>query len=387
MASPGNLLLIGRRACGGLTLSKSVGADEEEERDSHNNKMTSSQLFSAAAFSREARVPAVQRVAALVLLAAVVLTPLKPSASQEPTPSASGPGAAFTGHAHSDRQPHPHRRDRILNGCQQHSLFLLLRGDRSECGRYVLGREAQSCFDSISTLPHSLTVLVLIEVVLLSLRGEKRSRMPQQKQAEEAAIAASGITTFDNETEQGGGGKVEEDETASVFSMKNLLWHGGSAWDAWFSCASNQVLDSSQTNEDSDSSKGVVFSADGLVWLVWGIGGDFAGGAGAVDATVLLLATGDAVRGDPSAVLRLPRKLDGLPHQRTVHRVPHPKGEGKRQLQEPRYPGQVPLSSPPPSISCTLLFPQLPLPLHLSPPTPSFPRFQASKSLGFSIFH
>ncbi|RRT79451.1 hypothetical protein B296_00022522 [Ensete ventricosum] len=162
--------------------------------------------------------------------------------------------------------------------------------------------------------------------------------MPQQKQAEEAAIAASGITTFDNETEQGGGGKVEEDETASVFSMKNLLWHGGSAWDAWFSCASNQVLDSSQTTEDSDSSKGVVFSADGLEWLVWGIGGDFAGGAGAVDATVLLLAAGDAVRGDPSAVLRLPRKLDCLPHQRTVHRVPHPKGEGKRQLQEPRYP-------------------------------------------------
>ncbi|CAD5184405.1 unnamed protein product [Musa acuminata subsp. malaccensis] len=24
--------------------------------------------------------------------------------------------------------------------------------------------------------------------------------------------------------------------------MKSLLWHGGSAWDAWFSCASNQVV-------------------------------------------------------------------------------------------------------------------------------------------------
>ncbi|CAD5193580.1 unnamed protein product [Musa acuminata subsp. malaccensis] len=58
--------------------------------------------------------------------------------------------------------------------------------------------------------------------------------MPQQNQVEEAAIAASGITTFNNETE-------EDDETTSVFSMKSLLWHGGFAWDAWFSCASNQV--------------------------------------------------------------------------------------------------------------------------------------------------
>jgi auxin influx carrier (AUX1 LAX family) len=36
----------------------------------------------------------------------------------------------------------------------------------------------------------------------------------------------------DSEQQQGGGGK---------FSMKDLLWHGGSVWDAWFSCASNQV--------------------------------------------------------------------------------------------------------------------------------------------------
>ncbi|KAJ0795789.1 hypothetical protein HanPI659440_Chr04g0154521 [Helianthus annuus] len=23
--------------------------------------------------------------------------------------------------------------------------------------------------------------------------------------------------------------------------MNSMLWHGGSAWDAWFSCSSNQV--------------------------------------------------------------------------------------------------------------------------------------------------
>ncbi|TYK09517.1 auxin transporter-like protein 4 [Cucumis melo var. makuwa] len=63
-----------------------------------------------------------------------------------------------------------------------------------------------------------------------------------QKQAEEAIVP-----TTANEVEHGGG--KEEGEEAdggeqpqnSVFQMKNLLWHGGSAWDAWFSCASNQV--------------------------------------------------------------------------------------------------------------------------------------------------
>ncbi|KAL8547259.1 hypothetical protein ACS0TY_006834 [Phlomoides rotata] len=57
-----------------------------------------------------------------------------------------------------------------------------------------------------------------------------------QKQAEEAIIS-----TF-NETEDGGGGKAEEGpEEQPIISVKNMLWHGGSAWDAWFSCASNQV--------------------------------------------------------------------------------------------------------------------------------------------------
>ncbi|CAL9098230.1 unnamed protein product [Musa textilis] len=84
--------------------------------------------------------------------------------------------------------------------------------------------------------------------------------------AEEADVAASGIPVIDNEAEQPGGGGGERD---SAFSMKSLLWHGGSAWDAWFSCASNQLL--------------------------WGdAGGGFAGGAGAVDDEVLVLAAGDA---------------------------------------------------------------------------------------------
>ncbi|CAL9769527.1 unnamed protein product, partial [Musa acuminata subsp. burmannicoides] len=58
------------------------------------------------------------------------------------------------------------------------------------------------------------------------------------------------IPVINNEAEQPGGGgvggtaaRVEgEGERDSAFSMKSLLWHGGSAWDAWFSCASNQVV-------------------------------------------------------------------------------------------------------------------------------------------------
>lgn len=28
----------------------------------------------------------------------------------------------------------------------------------------------------------------------------------------------------------------------SMSGFKNFLWHGGSVYDAWFSCASNQVI-------------------------------------------------------------------------------------------------------------------------------------------------
>ncbi|GFP94379.1 auxin transporter-like protein pjlax1 [Phtheirospermum japonicum] len=57
--------------------------------------------------------------------------------------------------------------------------------------------------------------------------------MSSEKQAEEAIV---------NETEHDGGGKAEEtEEEHTIFSVKSMLWHGGSAWDAWFSCASNQV--------------------------------------------------------------------------------------------------------------------------------------------------
>uniref|UniRef100_A0A151UGL6 Auxin transporter-like protein 2 n=1 Tax=Cajanus cajan TaxID=3821 RepID=A0A151UGL6_CAJCA len=47
-----------------------------------------------------------------------------------------------------------------------------------------------------------------------------------------------------NETDSEVGVREEvekELQEHSSFSFKSLLWHGGSIWDAWFSCASNQV--------------------------------------------------------------------------------------------------------------------------------------------------
>ncbi|KAL1194059.1 Auxin transporter-like protein 1 [Cardamine amara subsp. amara] len=68
--------------------------------------------------------------------------------------------------------------------------------------------------------------------------------MSGEKQTEEA-IVVSGIGEAEDDV---AGIKVENstaeedvDGGGDGFSMKSFLWHGGSAWDAWFSCASNQV--------------------------------------------------------------------------------------------------------------------------------------------------
>lgn len=58
--------------------------------------------------------------------------------------------------------------------------------------------------------------------------------MSSQKQAEEAIVPNFNETENDRKDE-------EAVEDQSMFSIKSFLWHGGSAWDAWFSCASNQV--------------------------------------------------------------------------------------------------------------------------------------------------
>ncbi|KVI03335.1 Amino acid transporter, transmembrane [Cynara cardunculus var. scolymus] len=80
--------------------------------------------------------------------------------------------------------------------------------------------------------------------------------MSGQKQAEDSIISSN----FNENEHEGGGGKEEgkEEEDQSVFSMKNALWHGGSSWDAWFSCSSNQVAQVLLTLPYSFSQLGMV---------------------------------------------------------------------------------------------------------------------------------
>ncbi|PKI34531.1 hypothetical protein CRG98_045068, partial [Punica granatum] len=60
--------------------------------------------------------------------------------------------------------------------------------------------------------------------------------MLPQKQAEEAIVPSNlSETEHDGKEEEKG-----EEASGGVFNVKSFLWHGGSAWDAWFSCASNQ---------------------------------------------------------------------------------------------------------------------------------------------------
>lgn len=58
--------------------------------------------------------------------------------------------------------------------------------------------------------------------------------MVPSKQVEEGSFSQS----MNEPNERDG----EENENQSPLSFKSLLWHGGSVYDAWFSCASNQVL-------------------------------------------------------------------------------------------------------------------------------------------------
>lgn len=55
------------------------------------------------------------------------------------------------------------------------------------------------------------------------------------------------IVANDNGTDQINGNRTgkdneEHDGSSGGSNLSNFLWHGGSVWDAWFSCASNQVI-------------------------------------------------------------------------------------------------------------------------------------------------
>lgn len=61
--------------------------------------------------------------------------------------------------------------------------------------------------------------------------------MLSEKQGDEIMMSSLNETNevMSEEREQAKSG-------SSTSGLKNFLWHGGSVYDAWFSCASNQVL-------------------------------------------------------------------------------------------------------------------------------------------------
>ncbi|KAL2940639.1 Auxin transporter-like protein 2 [Bienertia sinuspersici] len=63
------------------------------------------------------------------------------------------------------------------------------------------------------------------------------------KQVEAAAMVnqSDDHQVIDGSLEERENAVAETEDEDHKFSFKNFLWHGGSAYDAWFSCASNQV--------------------------------------------------------------------------------------------------------------------------------------------------
>nr|CAB3461315.1 unnamed protein product [Digitaria exilis] len=96
------------------------------------------------------------------------------------------------------------------------------------------------------------------------------------EQAEEAIVAdvgngkeavrAMGVVGDDD-------AEHEQHRDGGGFSMKSLLWHGGSVWDAWFSCASNQVAQVLLTLPYSFSQLGMVSGV--LLQIFYGLMGSW----------------------------------------------------------------------------------------------------------------
>lgn len=60
---------------------------------------------------------------------------------------------------------------------------------------------------------------------------------PAKQSTEEAMVSSFNQTMEQEEFRE----EQREGEDESLVGFKSLLWHGGSVYDAWFSCASNQV--------------------------------------------------------------------------------------------------------------------------------------------------
>lgn len=167
---------------------------------------------------------------------------------------------------------------------------------------------------------------------------EKTKTMLAQKQAEEAIVTNFSEQALDND--HGGGGKEEDhrdqSEQHSVFSVKSFLWHGGSAWDAWFSCASNQVT---KFIQKFPLKPPLISSSFSFTFSSISFSENFAGCSSTSNSSILILSTGYGLRRRISDILRTRRKLDGVSNQCALHRVSEPERERECQLQEPCHTG------------------------------------------------
>ena len=102
----------------------------------------------------------------------------------------------------------------------------------------------------------------------------------------------------------------EEKPNQAPLSFKSLLWHGGSVYDAWFSCASNQVLKPQiSQNPQNPIVYNALFMMIKLSPFCFGV---LKGCSSSVNAAILFFSTGYALRHHISSILRHHWKLDSL---------------------------------------------------------------------------
>lgn len=116
--------------------------------------------------------------------------------------------------------------------------------------------------------------------------------------------------------------REEEGSKSTSGKLSRLFWHGGSVYDAWFSCASNQALTHTALIimcifpilKQIKPSFGVAIK--GLMiflvccWISFHIGC-----TSVTDTTIFLFTTGDVIWDHISAFLWTDGKLDCLPYQ------------------------------------------------------------------------
>lgn len=107
--------------------------------------------------------------------------------------------------------------------------------------------------------------------------------------------------------------REDEDSNSARGKLSKFFWHGGSVYDAWFSCASNQAL---MTNHHISMFYYFLFCFVFMFSNYYTFCDMMNAGCTSVaDVTIFFFPTGDVIWYFVSAFLWLDGKLDCLPHQ------------------------------------------------------------------------